>query len=118
MSREIHIHVDESLDAIGDRAIAAGHRIDRGEVLQERHVGFETWETMVRVLSAERLGLLRHLHRTPADGVGVLALAVGRDNQVVHEDVDVLVAAGLLVQDEGGLRVDYDALHLRITVAL
>lgn len=84
----------------------------------EKHVSFEKWETMVRVLSPRRLELLRHVHRTPAKNIRVLAQALGRDYRRVHEDVAALKAAGLLDRDKTGVRADYDAFDVRMRVAL
>ena len=66
MGKELQVHVGETMDDVGARAIAAWHRMGRGEEVNEKHVSFETWETMVRVLSPKRLELLRHVHRDPA----------------------------------------------------
>jgi predicted transcriptional regulator len=55
----MRIGVGETLDEMGARAIDAWHRMEHGEAVHERHVGFETWETMVRVLTPKRLELLR-----------------------------------------------------------
>ncbi len=74
MTEEIRLHVGESLDEIGARAISAWHRMERGEAVNEKHISFETWETMVRVLSPKRLELLRHLHQSPAKNIRALAL--------------------------------------------
>jgi predicted transcriptional regulator len=41
-----------------------------------------------------------------------LARALGRDYKRVHEDVEALVAAGLLDRSEAGLRADYDAIQI------
>ena len=89
-----------------------------GEDVYERHIGFESWETMVRVPSPKRLELLRHAHAQPAKNVRVLAQALGRDDKNVHEDVAALEGAGLLDKDEDGVRAEYDTLNMRLSVAL
>ena len=71
MRKAIQLHVADSLDTIGDRAVDAWRRAERGELTGENaevHIGFESWETMAPTLSPKRLELLRHLHRTPALG--------------------------------------------------
>jgi predicted transcriptional regulator len=115
---QIQVHVGETLDTIGTRAIDAWHRMERGEAVNEKHVSFEKWETMVRVLSPRRLELLRHVHHTPAKNIRALAQALGRDYRRVHEDVEALEAAGLLDRDKTGVRADYDAFDVRMRVAL
>jgi predicted transcriptional regulator len=114
----VKVHVGESLDEIGARAIDAWHRMERGEEVNERYIGFETLETMVRVLSPKRVELLRHLHRHPAPHIRALASALGRDYRRVHEDVEALKDAGLLERDKDGLRADYDAFDVRMRMAL
>jgi predicted transcriptional regulator len=121
MTKRVQVHVGDSLDAIGHLVVDAWHRAERGEltgVNAEVHIGFETWETMVRVLSPKRLELLRHLHRNPAKNIRALAAALGRDYRRVHEDVEALEAAGLLERDKAGVRADYDAFDVKLRVAL
>ena len=118
MTAKLQVHVGESLDDIGARAISAWRRMQRGEEINEKHVSFETWETMVRVLSPKRLELLRHIHRDPAKNIRVLALALGRNYRRVHEDVEALEAAGLLDRDKEGVRAEYDAFDVAMRVAL
>jgi predicted transcriptional regulator len=118
MSKEVHVHVGESLDDIGARAVSAWRRMERGEEINEKHISFETWETMVRVLSPKRLELLRHVHQSPARSIRALALTLGRNYRRVHEDVEALEAAGLLDRDKEGLRADYDAFDVAMRVAL
>ena len=115
---QIQVYVGETLDDIGARAIDAWHRMERGEAVNEKHVSFATWEAMVRVLSPRRLELLRYVHQNPAKNIRLLAQALHRDYRRVHEDVAALEAAGLLDRDKAGLRTEYDALDVRMRVAL
>jgi predicted transcriptional regulator len=118
MSKELQVHVGDTLDDVSARAISAWRRMERGEEVREKHISFETWETMVRVLSPKRLELLRHLHHSPAKNIRVLADALGRNYRRVHEDVEALEAAGLLDRDKEGLRADYDSFDVAMRVAL
>jgi hypothetical protein len=43
---------------------------------------------------------------------------LGRDYRRVHEDVEALEAAGLLVRDDNGLRADYDIFDVSMQVVL
>ena len=115
MSDELQIHVGDTMEAVGARVIAAWHRMEQGEDVHEKHVSFETWEAMVKVLSPERLALLRHVHRDPAPSVRSLSQTLGRD---VREDVHALAEAGLLDQDETGLSADYVAFDVSMWIAL
>jgi predicted transcriptional regulator len=114
----VRIHVGDSLERVGARFADAWHRMERGEDVDEKHVSFADWETMVRVLSPKRLELLRHVHQHPARNVRALAQALGRDYRRVHEDVAALAEAGLLDRDKEGVRADYDALDVQMRVAL
>jgi predicted transcriptional regulator len=121
MTKTVQVHVGETLANVGQRFIDGWHRAERGELTAENaelHVGFETWETMVRTLSPKRLELLRHVHQHPAKNIRILAQALGRDYRRVHEDVAALEAAGLLDRDKEGVRAEYDAFDVRMRVAL
>ncbi|HET8995835.1 MAG TPA: hypothetical protein VFN42_04145 [Acetobacteraceae bacterium] len=121
MTRTVHVHVGETLETAGRRFIEGWQRAEHCELTPanaELHVGFESWETMVRTLSPKRLGLLRHVHQHPAKNVRDLARALGRDYRRVHEDVTALQAAGLLDRDKDGVRAEYDSFDVRMQVAL
>jgi predicted transcriptional regulator len=114
----VQIHVGEGIDDVAARFLDGWNRMARGEDVRERHVSFATWETFVGVMTPKRLALLRHVHREPARNIRALAQALGRDYRRVHEDVEALVAAGLLERDAEGLRAEYDAFHAETLVAL
>jgi predicted transcriptional regulator len=82
----------------------------------DRVLGFESWDRLSALLTAERYRLLRHLHAHPESSVGALADALGRAFQRVHEDVSVLEMAGLVDTSEGEVRVTAD--RLNVTVVL
>lgn len=121
MTKTVHVHVGETLESAGQRFLEGWKHAERGEITPENaqlHVGFESWEAMVRTLSPKRLELLRHLHQHPAKSIRALAQTLGRDYRRVHEDVEALEAAGLLDRDKEGLRADYDAFDVRLRMAL
>lgn len=115
---DLKIHVGDTAEDMGRRFVDAWHRAERGETVDERHLSFDRFETLVRVLTPKRLELLRHLHRNPAVSVNALARAVGRDYRRVHEDVQALTEAGLVERDEDGtgLSAPYDAIETRIAL--
>jgi predicted transcriptional regulator len=115
---QVQVHVGETMEDVGARFVKAWHRMEDGEEVNEKHVSFADWETMVRVLSPKRLELLRHVHQSPAKNIRVLALALGRNYRRVHEDVEALEAAGLLDRDKEGLRAEYEAFDVAMRVAL
>jgi predicted transcriptional regulator len=98
------------------RFINAWHRAESGAVFSERHLAFESWDALSRVLTTKRLELLRHVHRQPATSVRALAKALGRDYSNVHADVQALTATGLLDGTDGGIRADYEAIETKIAI--
>lgn len=120
MTKELRVHIGGSLDDTGRRFVDAWLRAERGELTEknaERHVGFESFELFARVMTPRRLELLRRVHRHPAPSIRALAQALGRDYRRVHEDVQALVAAGLLDRDESGLRADYATVQMETRIA-
>lgn len=98
------------------RFIDAWHRAERSETFQERHLAFENWDALARVLTAKRLELLRYVHRHHVTSVRALAKALGRDYSNVHADVQALSGAGLLDTADGGVQAEYDAIETRIAI--
>ena len=98
------------------RFVDAWHRAARGETFLERHLAFESWDALARVLTGRRMELLRYVRRHQVNSVRALAKALGRDYSNVHGDVQALTAAGLLDATDGGVRADYDAIETRIAI--
>ncbi|MBI4185264.1 MAG: hypothetical protein HY521_14830 [Proteobacteria bacterium] len=103
-------------DEAARRFVDAWHRAERGEYFRERHMAFESWEALARVLTGKRMELLRYVRRHKVTSVRALAKALGRDYRNVHADVRALTAAGLLDATDGGLRADYDAIETKIAI--
>lgn len=98
------------------RFIDAWHRAERGESFHERHLAFESWDALARVLTGKRMELLRHVHRHEISSIRALAKALGRDYSNVHADVQALAAAGLLDTSGNAIKADYDAIETRIAI--
>ena len=98
------------------RFVDAWRRAESGEVFHERHLAFESWDTLARVLTGKRMELVRYVHRHEVASIRAVAKALGRDYSNVHADVQALTAAGLLDATGGGLRADYDAIETKIVV--
>jgi predicted transcriptional regulator len=114
---DVKITVGGQMEAdASSRFIDAWHRAQQGESFLERHLAFESWETLTRVLTTKRMELLRYVRRNEVSSVRALAKALGRDYSNVHADVQALTAAGLLDASGGGLRADYDAIETRIAI--
>ncbi|WP_310541299.1 MarR family transcriptional regulator [Phenylobacterium sp.] len=115
---ELKIHVGESLDDMGRRFVKAWHRAETGDAAPERHLSFDSFETLTRVLTPKRLQLLRHVHNRPSASVAALAREIGRDYKRVHQDVEALSAAGLIERDSSGaaLVAPYDTIQTMIAL--
>lgn len=103
-------------DEASRRFVDAWHRAARGETLHERHLAFESWDALARVLTGKRMELLRYVRRNKVKSVRALAKALGRDYSNVHGDVQALTSAGLLDTSDGGVSADYDAIETRIAI--
>jgi predicted transcriptional regulator len=108
----LQIHVGGGFADTERRVLDAISRHENGEDVVEHHLTFENWQTFARVMTGNRLELLRQVHRAPPKSILALSRALGRDYKRVHEDVEVLTAAGLLDRNEAGLRADYDAIRI------
>jgi len=115
MTESVNLHVG-SVEEMGKRFVGAWHRLERGETVQETHLTFFSVEAMTATLSPKRLALLRHVRRHPALTIAELAKTVGRDYKRVHDDVSVLVHAGLIVRDESGIRAPYDSVQATVSL--
>ena len=113
---KVSVHVGEGPEASGRRFVEAWQRAQRGDAGTETHLSFESWELLARTLTPKRLALLRHVHRHPATSVAALARMLGRDYKRVHEDIELLTAAGLIERDEGQVRAEYDEIRATITL--
>jgi predicted transcriptional regulator len=98
------------------RFVNAWHRAERGETLRERHLAFESWDALARVMTGKRMELLHYVRRHKVASVRALAKALGRDYSNVHSDVQALSAAGLLETVDGGVQADYDVIETKIAI--
>ncbi len=103
-------------DEASRRFIDVWHRAERGEVFHERHLAFESWDALARVLTGKRMELLRYVRHHDVTSIRALARALDRDYSNVHSDVHALSVAGLLDTTTGSLRADYDAIETKIAI--
>jgi predicted transcriptional regulator len=103
-------------DEASRQFVDAWHRAERGETFHERHLAFESWDALARVLTGKRMELLRYVRRHNVTSVRALAKALDRDYSNVHADVQALAAAGLLDATGGGVRADYDTIETKIAI--
>jgi predicted transcriptional regulator len=103
-------------DAASRRFVDAWHRAERDETFHERHLAFESWEALARVLTGKRMELLHYVRRHRVASVRALAKALERDYSNVHADVQALTAVGLLDTTDGRVRADYDIIETKIAI--
>ena len=115
MTKKIQVHVD-GLAAMGGRFVAAWHRAQSGEVVDEAHVTFLSFQAMTETLSPRRLELLRHVRQHGATSVRDLAASLGRDYKNVHQDVSALAAGGLLLRDGRRLAAPWNEVQASINL--
>ncbi len=113
----VTITVGASLDEAGASFLDAWKRAERGEDFRERHLAFESWEALERVMTPKRYALLRHVRQHPARSVAALARELGRPYRRVHDDVEALMEAGLITRDDDLLTADYDRIGTQIAIA-
>jgi predicted transcriptional regulator len=97
--------------------VDAWHRTERGEAVAEHVLAFESWEGLAKVLTGERLRLLRHLHAHPEPSVSALARALNRQYRRVHADVAALEQAGLLERSGGTVHATADRITAEVRLA-
>jgi predicted transcriptional regulator len=115
--RNVKITVGGASEAEASRHfVDAWRRAERGETFLERHLAFESWDALARILTGKRMELLRYVRRHKVRSVRALAKALGRDYSNVHADVRALADAGLLDATDGGVRADYDAIETKIAI--
>lgn len=113
---KLDMHIGGSFADTKKRVLDAVARAERGEVVSETHITFETWEALAAVMTPKRFALIRHLHRSPEASVAALARRLGRDYKRVHEDVEALVTAGLVERSDAGLTAEYGEIQTRIAL--
>jgi predicted transcriptional regulator len=73
---------------------------------QDEYVGeffdFESPSSLFRVLTPKRWALMECLQKSGSMGVRALARALGRDVKRVHEDVQTILACGLIEKTADG----------------
>jgi predicted transcriptional regulator len=102
-------------DEASRRFVSAWRRAERGETFRERHLAFESWDALARLLTRRRMELLGYVRRHDVRSVRALAKALRRDYSNVHADVQALTAAGLL-DTADGVRAEYDEIETRIAI--
>ncbi len=98
------------------RFVDAWHRAEQGKDVHERHLAFESWDTLARVLTGKRMELLSYVRRNNVTSIRGLAKALGRDYSNVHGDVQALADVGLLHATPKGVRAEFDVIETKIAI--
>lgn len=106
--------VGGNLEEDASAFLDAWHRAERGDIVDENVLAFESWEALAAVMTGERYRLLRHVHAHPAPSVSALARALGRQYRRVHADVAALEQVGLLDRSSGCVRASVDKITAEI----
>jgi len=86
--------------------------MERGEAVGA-FIAFPSVESLWSTLTAKRWELVQALCGASPVSVREAARRVGRDVKRVHEDVQVLLEAGILERaDDGGIVFPYEAVHV------
>jgi predicted transcriptional regulator len=112
--KNLKLIVGGTLDDDAKAFIAAWNQVERGELVPERVLAFESWEGLAKLMTGERYRLLRHLHAHPEPSVSALARALNRQYRRVHEDVSVLEQAELLDRSHGLVRTTTDRISAEL----
>ena len=112
--RKVRVHV-ESLEASGRRFVEAWRRAQRGKPVHEEHLSFESLEKLLSTLSPKRIELVRFVRRRPNLSIAAIARELRRDYKRVHGDVRALEMAGLLEEDEIGLRAPFAGVDAQLS---
>ena len=84
----------------------------------EQHLYFMDAATFFKVLSKGRIALLKALHSHGNTSIRKLSQLLKRDYKNVHQDVKLLLKAGLITQDnEKKITVPWDTINTEITLA-
>ena len=107
--------LEDDARAFVDKAfVDAWRRAESGEDVHERTLAFESWDVLAKVLTGERVRLLKHVHAHPEPSISALARSLGRHYRRVHADVAALEQAGLLAREAGAVHATADTLKAEI----
>ena len=110
MKEKLEVHAGDALEDTGRRFIDAWHRLENGKRVRERHLSFESLESLLSVLTPKRWELLKYVHSHSVQSVRALSVQLKRDYRRVHDDVEALATAGLLERSGRAVRADYDGI--------
>jgi len=117
MSKRINIGVEDAKESYKRFTHAWNSAESKRDSEAEVHLNFESFETLMSVLTPKRLELLKTLRQQGPLSVKGLAGTLGRDYKNVHVDTAELEAVDLIQRTEDGLVVapwDVIDAHVRL----
>lgn len=117
MSKRIDIGIEDAKDGFKRFSDAWNSADAKAGTSTEVHLNFESFETLMSVLTPKRLELLKTLRKQGPLSVKGLANTLGRDYKNVHVDTAELEAVDLIQRTEDGLVVapwDVIDAHVRL----
>lgn len=105
---------EEMLTEMGADFVDAWHKTERGERVDETVQLYFPIETLAAVTSEKRIEVLRHLRGHPERSITDLAKHLSRDYRRVHDDVTILLNAGLVVKENGMLKAPFSKFEVCI----
>jgi predicted transcriptional regulator len=107
----------QDLESVKNEMKNAFKRAERGEIQEtEISVSFESFETLLKVLTPKRFELLKLLKRLDKANVAQLSRASHRNYKNVSTDLKVLNEAGLVDRDDGSYVVPYNVIESEFRV--
>jgi predicted transcriptional regulator len=89
--------VEDGMDAFFKRVRSNARKLDRGEPIpNESVIFFESSIDMLRMLTTERVKLMRELRAAGPVSITILADKLGRNKRAVSRDVTAMREAGVL----------------------
>jgi predicted transcriptional regulator len=77
---EVKITVGGAIEVKGaQQFVDAWHRAEKAEIFRERHLAFESWDALARVLTSKRMELLGYVRRHDVASIRALAKSLQRD---------------------------------------
>ena len=103
MTSEIKIGIGNERET-AQEFVEVWRRAERGEspAMPMEHLYFPDLETLLRILTSQRLALLKTLYTIGPVSIRALAKALGRDYKNVHTDVQALQHVGVVTRQRDG----------------
>ena len=113
--RTLEIEILSEVESMKAAMNCITQAIESGEDAGE-YLTFESSSGFFEVFNARRWDIIVKLQTSGKTSIRALAKEVGRDMRRVHDDVKFLISHGIIEQDEKGVCVPYDTIHVEFTL--